>query len=37
MLFLLLLLCNIVWSRVLWYLQHCSFCYSWSLVFPNEL
>jgi hypothetical protein len=27
MLFLLLLLCNIVWSRVLWYYQHCSFCW----------
>jgi hypothetical protein len=26
MLFLLLWLCNIVWSQVLWYLQHCSFC-----------
>jgi hypothetical protein len=28
MLFLLLFLCNIVWSRVLWYLQHCSFCWA---------
>jgi hypothetical protein len=27
MLFLLLLLCNVVWSRVLWYLQHCFFCW----------
>jgi hypothetical protein len=27
MLFLLLLLCNVVWSQVLWYLQHCPFCW----------
>jgi hypothetical protein len=27
MLFLFLLLCNVVWSWVLWYLQHCSFCW----------
>jgi hypothetical protein len=27
MLILLLLLCNIVWSQVFWYLQHCSFCW----------
>jgi hypothetical protein len=32
-LFLLLWLCSIVWSWVLWYLQHCC---SWSFVFPNE-
>jgi hypothetical protein len=27
MLFLLLWFYSIVWSRVLWYLQHCSFCW----------
>jgi hypothetical protein len=26
MLVLLLWLCSILWSRILWYLQHCSFC-----------
>jgi hypothetical protein len=26
MLFLLIWLCSIIWSQVLWYLQHCSFC-----------
>jgi hypothetical protein len=31
MLFLLLLLCNIVWSQVLWYLQHWSFLLSIAL------
>jgi hypothetical protein len=31
MLFLLLLLCNIVWSQVLWYLQHCLFLLSIAL------
>jgi hypothetical protein len=31
-LFLLLLLCNIVCSLVLWYLQHWSFCYSYSYI-----
>jgi hypothetical protein len=35
MLFLLLWLCSIVWSWVLWYLQDCSFCsvLPWFLVF----
>jgi hypothetical protein len=33
MLFLLLLLCNIFWSQVLWYLQHCSFCWLLPWVF----
>jgi hypothetical protein len=37
MLFLLLLLCNIVWSQVLWYLQHCSFCWDpWIHNFSNQ-
>jgi hypothetical protein len=33
MLFLLLLLCNIVWSWVLWYLHHCCFCWVWPWLF----
>jgi hypothetical protein len=28
-LLLLLLLCNIVWSQILWYLQHCGLVFSW--------
>jgi hypothetical protein len=32
-LFLLLWLCSIVWSQVLWYLQHCSFCLVLPLLF----
>jgi hypothetical protein len=43
LLFLLLWLCSIVWSQVLWYLQCWSFCsvlpwlFLWSLMFSNEL
>jgi hypothetical protein len=33
MLFLLLWLCSMVWSCVLWYLQHCSFCSELSWLF----
>jgi hypothetical protein len=29
----LLWICSIVWSWVLWYLQHCSFCLIWSWLF----
>jgi hypothetical protein len=38
-LFLLLWLCSIVWSQVLWYLQCCSFCFGclMTFVFPYEL
>jgi hypothetical protein len=38
MLFLLLWLCSIVWSWVLWYLQCCSFCsvLPWLFVFQTE-
>jgi hypothetical protein len=42
MLFLLLWLCSIVWSQVLWYLQHWTFCtkllgYSMSFVLTYAL
>jgi hypothetical protein len=37
MLFLLQYLCSIVWSRVLWYLQHCSFLLSIGLAIHNLL
>jgi hypothetical protein len=33
MLFLLLLLCNIVWNWVLWYFLHCSFCWVFPWIF----
>jgi hypothetical protein len=33
MLFLLLWLCSIVWSQVLWYFQCCSFCWVLSWLF----